>query len=154
MNVGSGCLFIVALFALAFGAVKCANFMTMTPEQREVRRLEGEIRRLERGGTGRRPVARQSADGAMEALAACQRAIRDAAAYKVIKGPGHAANHGRGDEFYFAWPRGKIVLQNAFGADVASSAACIGSISRCVITDLTINGEDALAGPVVYACGR
>lgn len=87
-----------------------------------------------------------------DAMAACQMAIEASAKWKVVKRPGVPEDHSNGDEFYFTWARGKIVFQNGYGAEVPTSAACIGSLSRCQIEMLSINGDDIISQPTTYNC--
>ena len=104
---------------------------TKTSEDRQVR-------------TASKPLPGYASWSLGEAIYFCGKAIESAAAYKVIKKPGHSKNYGSGNEFYFSWPRGKIVLQNGFGAQINSSAACIGNLAKCQITSLSINGESII----------
>lgn len=75
------------------------------------------------------------------ALVRCQDAILARAEFGDVERPPPVRNHGRGDEFYFAWPSGSFHFVNGFGAKVPMSASCIGSRSRRAITSLTINGQ-------------
>lgn len=78
------------------------------------------------------------------ALTQCQNAIRSAAQYGDAELPPYTANHGKDDEFYFAWPSGSFIFTNGFGGKVKMSASCTGSISNGKIEHLTLNGKDII----------
>lgn len=78
------------------------------------------------------------------ALIKCQRAIQSVAQYGDADTPPYAQNHGKGDEFYFAWPRGSFEFANGFGAREKMSASCTGTLSTGEIKSLTINGKDII----------
>lgn len=78
------------------------------------------------------------------ALLQCQQAILRTAQYGDAETPPYVQNHGREDEFYFAWPRGQFEFTNGFGAKVPMSASCIGVLSTGEIKSLTVNGKDIL----------
>ena len=74
----------------------------------------------------------------------CQQTIKSTAQYGGAEMPPYAENYGKGDEFYFAWPRGSFEFINGFGAREKMSASCIGVISTGEIKQLTINSQDVL----------
>jgi hypothetical protein len=78
------------------------------------------------------------------ALYKCQRAIQSIAQYGGADMPPYTRNYGKGDEFYFAWPRGSFEFANAFGAREKMSASCNGILSTGEIKNLTVNGKDFL----------
>ncbi len=77
-----------------------------------------------------------------DALANCQISITKTAEYGDAERPPFAENYGKGDEFYFAWPKGAFHFTNGFHAKVPMSASCIGSLHAGAITSLTVNGKD------------
>lgn len=79
----------------------------------------------------------------LKALASCQHRIAGLAQYGDAEMPPFTKNYGKGDEFYFAWPRGSFHFKNGFGASLPMSASCIGIISTGKIKQLTINGAPA-----------
>jgi len=81
------------------------------------------------------------------ALLACQQRIAGLADYGGAETPPYAKNHGKGDEFYFAWQRGSFHFRNGFGAEVPMSASCTGVVSTGEIQHLTLNGKNVLAVP-------
>lgn len=78
------------------------------------------------------------------ALFGCQKAIKSTAQYGDAEMPPYAKNHGSGDEFYFAWPKGSFEFANGFGSREKMSASCIGAISTGEIKQLTVNSKDIL----------
>jgi hypothetical protein len=78
------------------------------------------------------------------ALYQCQRAIHSTAQYGGADTPPFAKNYGKGDEFYFAWPRGSFEFANGFGAHEKMSASCNGILSTGEIKGLTVNGKNIL----------
>jgi hypothetical protein len=78
------------------------------------------------------------------ALVACQQRIAGLAEYGDAETPPYTKNHGKGDEFYFAWGSGTFHFKNGFGASVKMSASCIGSLSTGEITQLTLSGKQVL----------
>jgi hypothetical protein len=78
------------------------------------------------------------------ALYRCQLAIQSIARYGASDIPPFTKNYGKGDEFYFAWPRGSFEFSNAFGAREKMSASCNGILSTGEINSLTVNGKDLL----------
>lgn len=78
------------------------------------------------------------------ALLNCQQTIKLTAQYGDAETPPYAKNYGKGDEFYFAWPRGSFEFTNGFGAREKMSASCIGVISTGEIKQLTINAKDIM----------
>jgi hypothetical protein len=82
---------------------------------------------------------------AMAALGRCQEAIHALAEYGGADTPPYTKNWGKGNEFYFAWPRGSFEFTNGFGAKVKMSASCSGDLETGVITDLTVNGKDVIS---------
>ena len=79
-----------------------------------------------------------------EALINCQKTIKLTAKYGSADSPPYAKNYGKGDEYYFAWPRGSFEFTNGFGAREKMSASCIGKISTGEIKHLTINAKDII----------
>lgn len=75
------------------------------------------------------------------ALRLCQQTIHGLAEFGGADTPPYATNYGKGDEFYFAWPRGSFEFTNGYGAKLPMSASCIGSIRRFEIEHLTINAK-------------
>jgi hypothetical protein len=78
------------------------------------------------------------------ALAQCQHAIRAHAQYGEAETPPYVPNHGRDDEFHFAWAPGAFHFTNGFGAKVRMSASCNGNVSSGKIQSLTLTGKDLL----------
>ena len=74
----------------------------------------------------------------------CQKYIYSLALYGGSDMPPYTQNHGRKDEFYFAWPRGSFEFANAFGGREKMSASCTGTISTGEIKHLTLNAKDIL----------
>lgn len=78
------------------------------------------------------------------ALLNCQQRIAGLAEYGGAETPPYTKNHGKGDEFYFAWGTGTFYFRNGFGAQVPMSASCIGNVSSGQIEHLTLNGKTIL----------
>lgn len=79
-----------------------------------------------------------------DALHKCQQLILATAQYGDANRPPPTSNHGKDDEFYFAWPKGSFEFTNGFGAKVRMSASCMGSIATGAVTSLTINGKQII----------
>lgn len=91
------------------------------------------------------PSASQTHDRKVSAaLLACQQRIAGLAEYGDAETPPYSKNWGKGDEFYFAWPRGMFHFKNGFGASVPMSASCTGVISTGEIQHLTLNSKDII----------
>jgi len=59
-------------------------------------------------------------------------------------------NHGKGNEFYFAWSSGTIhgasrKKPDRLTGSMAASASCIGTYSPREISSLTVNGSDVIS---------
>ncbi|MCS4508912.1 hypothetical protein [Xylophilus ampelinus] len=96
------------------------------------------------GGAGNTQATRSFSE--MDALLLCQEAIKRASRDPDRADVPYVANHGRGDEYFFAWGRETKFarLRNGLGIEVPASASCIVSGARRRVTQLTLDGKSIL----------
>lgn len=91
-------------------------------------------------------VSKMKAERSAEALEAHDHCARAIAKHLGVDNWGAipvAKNNGSGNEFYFAWPTGRIGLQTALG-DVPISASCVGTLNPLQLQWVTVNGKDVI----------
>lgn len=81
--------------------------------------------------------------GHVDALVMCQMALKSAARDPESADIPYVENHGRGDEYVYAWgAQTKMArMRNGLGLDVAASASCVVDGRTKRITSLTLNGQ-------------